>query len=103
MSDAQPKVKKTRQPKASELDEFKQWLASLEMNNPTLHENGPNYATAILTVDFGEPLEEVNLTPERTAELVSRLRNATKLVCKKDVNVRVQNDTINGIWWTSIG
>jgi hypothetical protein len=55
-------------------------------------------------VDFGTPLVEQKLTSEQNAELVARLRSATRFLLQdKEVNVRVQNDTSNGVWWASVG
>ena len=74
------------------------------MINPVLHVNGPAHPFAVMTVDFGTPLVEQKLTPEQNAELVARLRAATRFVLQdKEVNVRVQNDTSNGVWWASVG
>lgn len=102
-SEQKPKTRRPR-PKTDELDDFRAWLAGLEMNNPTLHVNGASYTTAVVTVDFGTPLEEQKPTPEQTAELVNRLRSATKLIYGgKDAAIRIQNDSNNGIWWSSVG
>ena len=95
-------VRRSRQKRIVELDEFKQWLVDLD-GHPRLHVNGPAFATAVLTVDFGTPLEEHRLSPEASGELTNRLRLVTKVLCKEKDNVRVQTDTSNGIWWSSIG
>ena len=95
---------KTRKRKKLDYDEFRQWLSSLNLINPTLHVNGIQYASAVLTVDFGTPLVEQKLTPEQNVELMTRMRNTTKsLSPDKEVNVRIQTDPMNGVWWTSIG
>lgn len=97
-------ARRSRQKRIVELDEFKQWLADLE-SRPRLHVNGPVFSTAVITVDFGTPLEENKLSQELAGELTNRMRLVTKVLCKeKDAaSVRVQNDTSNGIWWSSIG
>lgn len=90
--------------KKPDFDEFRLWLASLDLINPTLHINGTAYAGAVLTVDFGTPLTEQKLDSDQSAELVSRMRTAARTLYQdKEINVRVQNDTQNGIWWASVG
>lgn len=96
--------KASRQRKQTEFDDFKFWLATLGMVSvPALHMNGPNYAMAVLTVDFGTPLEEPNkFTAEQSADLVGKMKTITRSLFKNEVNVRVQNDSSNGVWWSSI-
>lgn len=98
------KPKKTRQKKQSELDDFRLWLAGLGMVSvPTLHINGMNHSMAVVAVDFGTPLDEPNkLTTDQGAELVTRIKTVTKSMYKNEVNVRVQNDSSNGVWWSSV-
>ena len=98
-----PKTKKFSRPKTSEIEDFKSWLANLE-SAPKLHVNGPGYSMAVVTVDFGTPLEEVvaKITVEQNAELMSRMKTLTRSLHKSEVNVRVQNDTNNGVWWTTV-
>jgi hypothetical protein len=87
-----------------DFDDFRLWLAGLDMKNPTVHVNGASHTGAVLAVDFGTPLTEQKLTAEQSAELVTRMRSATKTLFQdKDINVRVQNDNSNGIYWTSVG
>lgn len=112
MSEAQTKTdKKTiklpqRKPrqKRTELEEFKLWVSGLEsVITPNVHLNGRDHSTAILTVDFGSPLDESNkLSPEQNADLITKMKTLTKSLYKSEVNVRVQNDQSNGVWWTSI-
>lgn len=100
-----PKPKrKLRQKKSSEMEDFNLWLGGLDLiSAPNLHINGRDYSMAVLTVDFGVPLDEPNkLTSEQTAELVGKMKIVTKSLYKSDVNVRVQNDSTNGVWWTSV-
>jgi hypothetical protein len=99
MTDKPKKIVKRR-----EFEDFRVWLGSLNMINPTLHVNGAAHPGALLTVDFGTPLIEQKLDPVQSAELVSRMRVAAKsLLQDKETNVRVQNDGNNGIWWASAG
>ena len=96
--------KSKKHTKKREFDEFQVWLSSLNMINPVLHVNGAVHLGALLTVDFGTPLTEQKLDPAQSAELVSRMRVAAKsLLQDKEIVVRVQNDSSNGIWWCSAG
>lgn len=104
MADLKAIAKTKRQThKKPEFESFVQWLNRLNPAKPILHVNGPSFASAVLTVDFGAPLNEpVVLTAEQTAELVTGLKTAARSLYRYDVNVRVQNDLSNGIWWASI-
>ena len=96
------KFKKFARAKKTEADDFSAWLATLGAT-PKLHVNGGGYSTAVITVDFGTPLDESpKMTPEQNAELVARMKTLTKTFHKSDVNVRVQNDSANGIWWSTV-
>ena len=98
-------LKRPKQKKQSEINEFTSWLSGLGMTvKPSLHVNGANYSMAVVTVDFGTPLEEQpKLTVEQSAELVTKMKTITRALHKdKDVNVRVQSDSGNGVWWASI-
>lgn len=97
------KTKKLRH-KKSDLEDFKLWLAGLGLVSvPALHVNGVNHSMAVLTVDFGTPLEESNkLSTEQGADLVGKMKALTRTFFKNEVNVRVQSDTNNGVWWTSV-
>jgi hypothetical protein len=100
---AESRTNRARPRRNPELEDFKLWLATLE-GKPILHVNGASYSSAVVTVDFGSPLEEQKLTPEVAGELVTRIRSLTRNLSKgNDSNIRVQNDTGNGIWWSSIG
>jgi hypothetical protein len=94
---------RARQKRNVEVDDFKTWLASLE-GRPILHVNGSAYSMAVLTVDFGTPLQEIKIDQDLSGELTTRMRAATRSLCKgNDANIRIQTDTSNGIWFTSIG
>jgi len=95
---------KKKRIKRPNFDELQTWLSSLGLINPTLHVNGPHHSGAVLAVDFGTPLIEQRLESEQSADLVTRLRAATRtLFPDKDLNIRIQNDPANGIWWSSVG
>lgn len=102
------KFNKARQRKVrlSELDEFRVWLANLGFQaEPKVHVNGSSHSTAVVVVDFGTPLiEPAKLTPEQTAELIGHVRTTTRSLYHRDreINVRVQNDSANGIWWANV-
>lgn len=98
---ADPKTKKFS--RTSDIEDFKIWLATLGAATPKLHVNGPGYSMAVITVDFGTPLDESGrITSEQNAELMSRMKTLTRSLHKTEVNVRIQNDTNNGIWWTTV-
>jgi len=100
MSDIKPRKRKIKP--NDDFNEFRQWLTTLNMINPVLHINGAAHPIAVLAVDFGTPLVEQKLTPEQNAELVTRMRTATKALCPdKEVTIRIQNDGANGVWWSS--
>ena len=96
-------AEKSKRRKRPDFEDFRVWLGGLEMANPSLHVNGAGYTTAVLTVDFGTPLVEQKLTPEQSGELVNHMRSATKSLFSNDINVQVQSDLPNGIWFTSVG
>ncbi len=96
--------RKIRQKKISELDELRYWINSLALTHPpVVHVNGKDHSNAVIVVDFGTPLGEVvGMTPEQSAEFIVKMKSVTKSLFKSDVNVRIQNDPLNGIWWSSV-
>jgi hypothetical protein len=92
----------SRAKKASEVEDFKSWLATLGYV-PNLHVNGNSHPMAVVTIDFGTPLEEpAKMTSEQNAELMARMKSLTKSLHKSEVNVRVQTDSNNGVWWSTV-
>ncbi len=78
------------------------WLSGLKLHvKPTLKINGPIYTSAILAVDFGSPIEPVRLTSEQAHDLAYLIKAATTEITGRR-SVRVNHDTNNGIYWTSI-
>lgn len=69
---------------------------------PTLHVNGPHHPTAVMSVDFGAPLQPVRLTSEVVQELQTLMRGLTRELYAGDVNVRFSADNSNGVFWTSV-
>lgn len=98
------KKKLSRQKKDSEAEDFRGWLSSLGMlSTPTLHVNGTSHPMAVITVDFGTPLDEpTKMSGEQNAELMARIKTFTRSLCKSEANVRVQNDASNGVWWSTV-
>jgi hypothetical protein len=98
-----PMSSNPKQKSKNEIEDFKIWLKTLP-TAPKLHVNGAEYSAAIISIDFGTPLEEApKMTTEQNAELVAKMKSSTRFLYNKpDMNVRVQSDTNNGIWWTSI-
>lgn len=83
--------------------DLKTWLSTLELGgkNP-VHVNGHHYPTAIVTVDLGQPVKGFKLTSDQSNELNQRLKKLTREVIGKDVSIRVNSDSSNGIYWTTV-
>jgi hypothetical protein len=76
------------------------YLAGLDLGvNPTIHVNGHAYQMALVTVDFGQPLKSIKLTPEQNAEFTDRLRKLGREVLNRGENaaVRVSHDLTGGL------
>lgn len=87
----------------NELADLRTWLGQLDLGiSPAVHVNGAAFVSCVMTVDFGTPRKGVRLTTDQSAELVSRLRAATKLVMAREVKVGVMTDHSAGLWWTTI-
>lgn len=94
------KVRGKRSFDASELTQF---LDTLNVGvTPVIHVNGTTNPTAVLTIDFGAPLNPVRLTQDQVQDLMGRMRKATRELYSNDVNVRVSMDHQNGIYWASV-
>lgn len=81
------------------------WLDELDLGGikPGVHVNGHQFtATALITVDLGQPLKPMRLTADQTHALGERLRAAAKEVLGRDAPVRVHHDAPRGIVWTSL-
>jgi len=87
-----------------DLAEFRAWLANLDPTiAPSLHINGPAYQNAVLVVDFGQPLKPLRLTTEQSSELVTRIREAVRLLVGRETSpVRVHTDSQTGVWHASL-
>lgn len=85
-------------------NDLRKFLATLDTGvDPDLHINGPHFGAAVVVIDFGTPLKPVKLTGEQAQELTARLRKLTlELSGNRHVNIRVNNDYQNGIYWSSI-
>lgn len=73
----------------------------------SIHVNGKEHPGAVLTVDFGAPLQSVRLNSEQNQELAGALRRAAKEVMRgrenRDMNIRVSSDNYGGlIYWASV-
>jgi hypothetical protein len=102
-SDDGQRPRRPRRTKFSDTEVFQAWLYSLP-GAPKLHINGPNFATAVLAVDFGHPMpDDTKLASEQVGDLVNRMRSLTKTLCKeREVAVRVQSDSASGVWWSAV-
>lgn len=94
----------SRGPRRIDTFELRNWLSELNLGIvPTVHVNGPQHSSAVITVDFGSPIPSIRLSSEQSQELNSRLRRLTKeLYSRDDVNVRVSSDNQNGVYWSSV-
>lgn len=87
--------------KNESIDSFKDWLANFPVGSPIAKINGSAFAGAVVTVDFGSPLEPVKLGAEHNQELHARMKELTTSLTGRR-NVRVQFDHNNGVYWASI-
>lgn len=87
----------------SEVDGLKSWCETLNVGVvPSIHVNGYGYSFALLTVDFGQPLEPVRLNAEQTNELQDRMRGVARAIVNRDSNFRVNFDNERGVYWVSM-
>jgi hypothetical protein len=83
---------------------FKNWLDGLDpLIKPKIHINGHTFTSAVLAVDFGQPLRPLKLSFEQNHEMLERMRKLTKEVVGRDTVVRISHDGPAGIYWASIG
>ncbi len=87
--------------KNESIDNFKNWLAGFPVGRPTAKVNGSAFASAVVAVDFGSPLEQVSLNGDQKQELHARMKELTTALTGRR-NVRVQSDNANGVHWSSI-
>lgn len=86
---------------SKEMDTF---LAN--MNTPVkgkLHINGSAFQNAVLTVDFGEPIQSFRLNNDQMHELVSNMRSLARDVLGRDASINIMSDSSRGIYWASVG
>ncbi len=69
---------------------------------PRLHINGPDYITAMLSVDFGQPLGGIYLSADRGNELTSLMRSAAKSITRRRGAIRVNFDNNHGVFFASL-
>jgi hypothetical protein len=96
-------VRSSRRPVA-DVKSLRDYLASLDLGiTPTVHVNGHAFSSALVTVDFGQPLKPAKLNQDQGAEFSDRLRKlAREIVNRDNANIRVSYDNINGVYWASI-
>ena len=92
-----------RGPRRIDTYELRTWLSELNLGVlPTVHVNGSQHPTAVITVDFGSPIPSIRLTGEQMQELSSRLRRLTKELVREDANIRIHSDNQNGVHWSVV-
>jgi len=68
----------------------------------TLHVNGPNHPTAIITLDFGQPLNFERPERAEAEELAARLRRAAADIMEMpEQKIHFDMDHAHGVWWAS--
>jgi hypothetical protein len=98
-----PTARSGKGQKKPETGDLRQFIDSLGLHvNGSIRLNGPAHPTAVLTVDFGSPLQSVRLSPEQGQELTRRMRAVAREFYKDEVNVRVSADHQNGVYWASV-
>lgn len=91
----------SRQDRFAEVRALREWLDTLPIHvNPTVHVNGPQFSTAYVTVDFGQPLDPIRLPSDIAHELMDRLRKAGREISGA-ANLRVSTDGPSGIYWVA--
>lgn len=71
--------------------------------NATVHVNGPSSEAAIITVDFGSPLEgPVKMSPDQTSDLTELMKEVAAEFYTPDASIRVSYDPSNGVYWASL-
>lgn len=94
---------RTRRPSA-DIAPLREYLDTLELSvTPDIHINGHAYASALVTVDFGQPLKPAKLTQDQGAVFSDLLRKLAREVLNREgANIRVSYDSYNGVYWASI-
>lgn len=96
-------TKRAPRRKAVNSTEMVEFLGGLNLAvKPSLHINGSSYHQAVVTVDFGEPLDPVRLTNDQMHDLVSNMRSLTRDVIGRDASVNINTDNSRGVYWASI-
>lgn len=85
----------------SEMENLRKWVER-QAESPTLHINGNDHPTALITVDFGQPLTGVSMTSERSGELSALARAAAKSLTRRRGQLRTSYDNHRGVFWVSI-
>ena len=86
----------------SKMNELNSLLASMD-GRPSLHVNGDTHPTALLTVDFGQPTQRVDLSSADFESLSRTMRDAALELTRRRGEVRVQADLHRGVYWASVG
>lgn len=89
---------------AGELAELTTFLSTIECEvKPTVHVNGSAYASALVSIDFGSPINQFRLTSDDNTEVTERLRRLSRaIVGRETANIRISHDGQNGIFYASL-
>lgn len=85
----------------SEVEALRRFLSEQD-EKPTLHVNGHECPTALLSVDYGQPIRGVNISAERGNELTSLMKAAARAVTRRRGSVRVHYDNNHGVFWATL-
>jgi hypothetical protein len=96
-------VRASRRPVA-DVKPLREYLSSLELGvTPTIHINGHAFTSALVSVDFGQPLKPAKLNQDQGAVFSEMLRKlAREIVNRENANIRISYDSSNGVYWASI-
>lgn len=101
MSDNNRRAARKRVYSVTPLQEYLDGLST--PTRGSVHVNGPTHLQAVVTVDFGEPIEHYRLSSDDMQGLVSRMRSLTQDVIGRDAFVSVNSDNKRGVHWASVG
>lgn len=75
---------------------------SAQTDAPRLHVNGSEHPTALLVVDFGQPLAGIQMNHDRFSELSGLMKSAAKSLLKRRGQIRVNYDNQHGVVWAAL-
>ena len=80
----------------TEVEALTNWIAA-QNDKPRLHINGNDHPTALVTVDFGQPLNGINLSNDRGNELSNLIKAAAKSLTRRRGSVGQLRQSVWGL------